>query len=41
MILHTRAMPKLVVGDDEVLHGAPRSREVLLENLERLYRLGE
>ena len=41
MIFRTRAMPKLVVGDDEVLHGAPRSREVLLGNLERLYRLSE
>ncbi|MFP6883066.1 MAG: hypothetical protein VCA40_01445, partial [Roseibacillus sp.] len=41
MIFRSGAMPKLVVGDDEVLHGAPRSREVLLETLERLYRLRE
>ena len=41
MIFRSGAMPKLVVGDDEVLHGAFRSKEVLLETLERLYRLRE
>ncbi len=39
MIFRTRAMPKLIVGDDQVLHGAPRSKEVLLETLEQLYEL--
>ena len=39
MIVQTRAMPKLLLGDDQVLHGAPRSKEVLLETLEQLYEL--
>ncbi|MCH2063546.1 MAG: vitamin K epoxide reductase family protein [Roseibacillus sp.] len=41
MIVQTRAMPKLVVGDNLVLSGAPRSKEVLLEDLEQIYGLQE
>ena len=39
MILTTRAMPKMVIGDDQVLHGVPRSKEVLLQTLGQHYKL--
>ncbi len=39
MILTRRAMPKMVIGDNDVLHGAPRSKEELLQTLEKQYGL--